>query len=236
MIKWLKKNWMITLFIFIVSMMFWDRACKDSNYKKDIKKSDDKILTLEKKNEKLENVVFESAETAKKWEKRSEEKEDLIKARELEINQLKEDLKKVPGIILELPPSELVAKTREILDCAQIELTDQGIVFSENCARAALIELTKFSLVKNQVSMIEQSMIDCQDALTFQKLATWNVYRVAWAQGSQILNYKTIGDEKDLKFSLCQKQKKKAWLDGLWKGFLIGAGATIIFSLVKGLL
>lgn len=236
MIKWLGKNWLklIIIIFIIISLIVLDRACQNDENQEKIDEKDKKITELEKKNTGLENDVFSATKTAVKWEKKAKEKEDLLLARQSEIDQLKADLKKVPAIIAELPPPRLVEDMRKILDCAEIELKDNGILFSKKAARIALTELTKFSLVKREVGLIEESQFDCQDALTFQKLATWNVYRIAWSQGSQILNYKTITKEKDQQFSLLKKQKKRSWLDGLWKGFLAGFGAAIAISILIG--
>lgn len=239
--KWLAKNWLkliIVIFI-IIGLVLLDRACQNDKNQEEIQEKEEKISGLEDKNKKLEDEVFNAVDTAKKWEAKAKEKEDLFLARQSEIDQLKEDLKKVPEIIMELPPSKLVEEIQEILDCVEIELfyffpTEPKILFSEDCARIALTELTKFSLVKREVGLIEKSQLDCQDALTFQKLATWNVYRVAWSQGSQILNYRTIVKEKDNQFSLLKKQKKRSWLDGAWKGFLAGVAFVVIVSLARG--
>ena len=235
MIKWLGENWfkLIIIFAIIIVSLILGRTCQDSKDQEKIDANDKEISDLKKKNEKLEDVAFESTETAKEWERRAKEKEDLIIARDLEIKELKEEQKKVTAAVMELPPSELVAETREILDCAEIELTDNGILFSEFCARRALIDFREFSLVKEQIGLVEQSMIDCQAGWTFQKLATWNIYRTAWAMGSQILNYKTIVKNKDENFSLLKKQKKGAWLNGAWKGFLAGLIVAAIIKLLR---
>lgn len=241
MIKWLGENWFKILIslVFIVGIVVVYQSCQNSDNEEKIDANDKEILELKKKNGDLEGVAFEATETAQKWENKAKEKEDLLIARQVEIDQLKKDLKKVPEIIMELPPSKLVEEMQEILDCAEIELfyffpTEPKVLFSENCARAALTELAKFSLIKREIGLIEQSQIDCQDALTFQKLATWNVYRIAWSQGSQILNYKAIDEERVENFSLLKKQKKKAWLNGATKGFLAGVALIVIISLARG--
>ena len=234
MIKWLGENWfkILIVLVFIIGIVLIDRACHDSAAQKKIDANNKEISDLKGKNEKLEDVAFESTEAAKKWEKKAKEKEDLIIARDLEIKELKEEQKKVAAAVMELPPSELVAETQEILDCAEIELTNNGILFSEFCARRALIDLREFSLVKMQIGLVEQSLIDCQDGWTFQKLATWNIYRTAWAMGSQILNYKTIVKKQDENFSLLKKKGKKSFWTGLKIGFVIGAGVTITFVII----
>lgn len=235
MIKWLAKNWfkILIALVFIIGLILLDRACHDSAAQKKIDANNKEISDLKGKNEKLEIIALESTEKAKEWQKRAKEKEELIIVRDLEIKELKEEQKKVTAVVMELPASELVAGAREILDCAEIELQDNGILFSEFCARKALIDLREFSLVKRQVGLIEQSMIDCQDGWTFQKLATWNIYRTAWAQGMQILNYKTIVKNQDENFSLLKKQKKGAWLNGAWKGFLAGLIVAAVIKLLR---
>ncbi len=235
MIKWLEKNWfkILIALVFIIGVMIMNRACRDSAAQEKIDANNKEISDLKKEIGTLEDEAFDATETAKKWEAKAEEKEGLIIARDLEIMKLKEAQKKVTAVVMELPPSELVAETREILDCAEIELQDNGILFSEYCARRALIDLKGFSLLKEEIGLVEQSMIDCQDGWTFQKLATWNIYRTAWAQGMQILRYKTVVKKQDENFSLLKKQKKGAWLDGAWKGFLAGLIMVAIIKLLR---
>ncbi|MCK5127945.1 MAG: hypothetical protein KAR42_16930 [candidate division Zixibacteria bacterium] len=232
MIKWLERNWfkILVSIIFIIGIVIVYQSCQDSADQEKMDANDKEISDLKKENKDLEGDVSEATQKAIKWEERAKKKEDLINARDLEINKLKEDLKKVPEIIEALPPSGVVSKMREILNCAQIELKDNGILFSEDCARIALNDLTSFSLVKKEIVLIEKSQVDCQDGWTFQKLATWNVYRIAWAQGSQIMRYKTIVKKQDENFSLLKKQKKRAWLNGLWKGFV---GGVIVAAVIK---
>jgi len=94
--------------------------------------------------------------------------------------------------------------------------------------------LGQFSLVKEERDLLQLSLTDSLEALTFQRMATFNIYRIAWAQGSQVLNYREIIKEKDFQFSLCEKQRKKSFFRGFWKGALVGAGITVVIFFLRG--
>jgi len=232
--NWIKKNWIILALGILVIILFGDRACKSSSYKKDIRNLDEEISILEVDNKRLEGVVFEATEDAKIAEKKVAEKEASIAKRDLVIKKLRKKRVEVIEVVSKLPPSELVEKTKEILKCADIQLTEEGVLFSVECARISLTMIAQFSLIKEELNETRFSLSESLEATQFQKIATWNVYRVAWSQGIQIMNYREIIEKKDVQFSLCEKQRKSSWLDGLWKGFLIGVGVAVIGRLLLG--
>ena len=141
--------------------------------------------------------------------------------------------------VAELPASKLVAESQEILECAEIELQDDGILFSIECARISLTMIKQFSLIKEELNATSFSLSESTEALQFQKMATWYFLGAAWKLGSQVLNYKVmvkkheeIIERKDEKFTLCQSQKKKSFWSGLKIGLVIGGGITITFVIV----
>lgn len=228
--NWIKKNWMLLALVILVIILFGDRACKSSSYKKDIKNLDEEISVLEDNNKKLEDTVYEAVERAKRSAAIVAEKEASIREKDIIIVDLRKKREEVIEVVISLPPSELVEKTREILDCAEIELTPEGILFSVECARASLTMIAQFSLIKQELGETRFSLSESITALEMQKRETRDVYKIAWAQGKQILNYKEIIGKKDLQFSLCEKQRKRSWFSGLWKGFLIGVAVGVVVS------
>jgi hypothetical protein len=217
-----------------VIVLLGERACRKSTYKEDIRKSDEKIAVLESDNLMLEDVVNKAVDDARVYEERVAEKEAAIAENEVVIKRLKREKAEVTAVVMELPPSELVLRTQDILDCAEIELREDGILFSVECTQAVLIMAEEFSLVKEELKETRFALSESQEATQLQKICTWHVYKVAWGQGSQIMNYQDIIKEKDIQFDLCQKKKKGAWLDGLWKGFVIGVVLTATMKLIFG--
>lgn len=230
----IKKHWLSLALAILVIVLLGERECRKSTYKEDIKTSNDKIAVLESDNLMFEEVVNKAVDDARVYEERVTEKEATIAENKIIIKQLRKKMVEVKVAVMEIPPSELVEETRKILDCAEIELTEDGVLFSVECTQTILIMIKRFSLVKEELDTTRFSLSESEDATHLQKMCTWSVYKIAWAQGSQILNYQDIIKEKDFQFDLCQKKKRGAWIDGLWKGFVIGVVLTATAKLIFG--
>lgn len=235
MIKWLKKNWFKVLLViaFIIGLVLLDRACHDSAAQKKIDANNEEISDLKKKNEDLEDEMYEAVENAKAAEKIVAEKEAEIAKSAIIIKELRRKRTEIVKVVAELPPPRLVEDLREILDCAQIELKDDGVFFSMECSRTVLTMINEFSLVKEELTQTQFSLSASLEATHFQKMATWYFLGAAWKLGSQILNYKVIVKKQDENFSLLKKQKKGAWLDGAWKGFIAGLIVAAAIKLLR---
>lgn len=231
--KFIKKHWLPLALVLLVIILLGERACRKSTYKEDIRKSDEKIAVLESDNLMLDGVINKAVDDARAYEVRVAEQEEMLVESGFEIKRLEKKIAEVPDAVTALPPSELVEETQDILDCAQVELRDDGVLFSIECTQAMLIMAEQFSLVKEKLSETEFALSTSKEATQFQKMQTWHVYRIAWAQGSQILNYQDIIKEKDFQFSLCEKQRKKSWFKGLWRGAVIGAIVTFVVFFLK---
>jgi len=127
-----------------------------------------------------------------------------------------------------LPPSGLVAETRKILGCEDILLNKEGILFSVECAREGLLKLKRFSLVEKKYDEAVFALSKSGKALAFQKRVSWKLFGALWKMGDQIINYKAMAKKQDIKFNLAEKQSKKRFLSGLWKGFVIGVVVGVV--------
>ena len=236
MIKWLAKNWfkILIVLVFIVGTLIIYQSCGDSADQEKMDANDKEIKELKDKNEKLEDEMYQAVENAKAAEKIVAEKEAEIAKSELKIEELKKERMEVAEIVTDLPAPRLVIGLQQILDCAQIELKDDGILFSIECSRKVLIMAREFSLIKEELTETQFSLSASLEATHFQKRATWYFLGAAWKMGDQILNYKVIVKKQDENFSLLKKQKKRSWFDGAWKGFLAGVALVVIFSLARG--
>lgn len=234
--KWLKENWLklIIVISIIFGLILLDRACRDDKSQEKIQLKDKEIQDLQDQNEDLEDGIYEAVENAKAAEKVVAEKEAWMAKSALVIEELIRKRIEVVRIVAELPPPRLVEDLREILNCAQIELKDNGILFSIECSRTVLIMISQFSLIKEELKETQFSLSESQEATQFQKMATWYFLGASWRLGTQVLNYKIIVKKQDEKFSLLKKQKKRSWLDGAWKGFLAGVAVIVIISLARG--
>lgn len=230
--KWIKNNWLLLILIVLVIILIFSKSCNESAYREDITELDDEITELKSKNLKLEDQVLKEKTSAEIAQKVVAEKEIIIIEAKLRIKSLEKEEIEIVTVVTELLPSALVEETREILECAEVTLRDDGVLFSIECARRNLINNKQFSLVRKQLDETVFALSQSEEATQFQKMATWYVYRIAWAQASQILNYKEIGKKQDIKFTKSERQRKKSFLSGFMKGLVIGSCVTITIVLV----
>lgn len=214
--KWIKDNFLLLILIFVVGIFVIDRLSKDSGFRKDLRESDARIQELDKDNAEKDKVILETAKMAVRAEAKVAEKEKIIE-------ELMQEEEKVEEEVQALPSVEVVLLTAEILGCPDgVWIQGEDVVFTLECAKKNLTKLKRLPFV-------EQQRDEALGALQFQKVATFNVWRLSWAQNWQISNWKGKYKEKDKQFSLAMKDRKKRWFDGLWKGFV--AGVIISFTL-----
>ena len=214
--KWIKDNWLLIILLFVIGIFVFDRLSKDSGFRKDIRKSDERIQELDKDNREKDKTILESAKMAEKAEAKVAEKEEIIE-------KLRKKEEKVEEEVQALPSIEVVLLTAEILGCPDgVWLQGEEVVFTLECAKKSLTMLKRLPFV-------EQERDEALGALQFQKVATFNVWRLSWAQQWQISNWKEKYKEKDKQFTLVKKDRTKRWFDGLWKGFV--AGVIVTFTL-----
>jgi hypothetical protein len=226
-VNWLKKHWIPLAFAALVLVLLGDKACDDAAYRRGIKALDSKIAEDVKKIRGLNDTIQAANKAADAAAAVVVVLEKTIEESRLRDLALAEAEPRIVAEIEALPPTELVFRLREDLECEKIELTEAGVLFPVECARAALVKLTRFDIVEARLEETQFSLSQSLDATHLQKIATWNVYRIAWAQGTQILHYQNIVKLQDQKFEDCEKQRKKGFWSGLVKGVLIGAGITV---------
>jgi hypothetical protein len=230
--KFLKKHWLHLALIVLIITLWSMKSCSEAAYKSDIKLLDDEIAEKVADNAKKDIVIAEAMRRAIIAEEVVADKEANIEESRLRIIALEEKETEIVDVVAALPPSAMVEQMREVLQCAAVELTATGVLFSEDCARVVLVEMKKFNSMKKRLAETQFSLSESLEATQFQKMATWNVYKIAWAQRIKILNFQDIVKAQDLKFDRCEKQRKKGYWNGLKLGLAIGAGITITFTLV----
>lgn len=231
---WLKKNWLFLIFLFMILIFAIDHFKDKSDFRKNIRESDKRIQDLDRDNREKDKIILDSKKIIEKAEKVVEEKEKEIAKRDLKIKKLQKAEAKVPAKVEALPPPQVVINTAKIIGCDEIELRNGEVVFSLACAKKNLIFIDQADLIRQQRDAFSLSLLDCQEALTFQKIVTYNLFRISWAQFMQKINWKSMYNEKEDQFQLAVKEKKKAWRKGLMKGIIIGVIITIALSILRG--
>ncbi|MCK4817506.1 hypothetical protein KA005_17180, partial [bacterium] len=210
---------------------FDDQAAKEK-----ITTLNEEISGLKKKNVKLEEEAVDYVKDAEIWKKRVAEKEANIETSRLIILDLRKKREEVVAEVMTLPPSRLVEELQEVLDCAQVELKDNGILFSVECSRTALAMIAQFSLIKEEINQTGFSLCEYGEALHFQEMVSWNLFGALWKLGGIVLNLRVIVKKQDIKFETSEKRRKKNFLRGVLIGVAIGGGITITFVIVVPLI
>jgi len=219
----------IGFFFFVLSVF---RSCNDAAYKEDIKALDEEITDLKGKNVVLEKEAIKYVEDAEANQKVVKELKAVVAESKIKIEELKKAEAKVYESVMALPASELVENTRKILECAEVELTDNGILLLEVCARLNLVKLEGFSLVKQQLDETAFALSKSEEALHFSERRSWHLYGALWKLGDVVLNLKVVVKREEQKYERSEKQRKKSYFKGILLGLTIGAGLTITIVLI----
>jgi len=227
LIKW---KWILLAAGILIALFFLEKYCRDAGYEKKIEKLDEEISDLKEDNVKLEGEVVEYIKGAIADEALVAKLKAEVEERKSRIEDLEKEEAEVEEVVMALPPSELVEETREILGCAEILLNQEGILFSIECAREGLLKLKRFSLVEGKYNEAIFALAKSEKALKLQERVSWKLYGALWKMGDQVLNYKVMAKKQAIKFNLAEKQSKKRFFSGLWKGFVIGVIAGVVIT------
>lgn len=229
--KWIKENWMTCILIFIVIwlVIFALKSCGLSKADKAaIKESSAEIADLKAQNEEKDKEISRALEMVKKADKIVRLKEEELQKSERRIKDLMAEEREVIIGLTELPPSEVVQKTIEILKVAteEVTLTDQGILFTEDAGRKNLEALItgEFSFAAKQRDEFSLALSECKEALQFEKIANVNLTSAALSQAEKIQNLNLMLGEKDKQIRI---YKKKRMLGNFAKGAVFGIIVTI---------
>lgn len=227
--KWIKENWLLLILLFVVGIFVFDRLGKDSEFRKGLRESDARIQELDKDNAEKEKTAKEAIEAATELEGIVEEKERIIEARNQRIFALMKKEDEVPAEVEALEGPDVVRRTIEHLGLNEVKLEGDRVVFTLAAAKRNLVLQDQGQLIRMQRDELIVNMAESQKALQTQKVVTFNLWRATLAQQWQISNWQEKYEEKDGQFKGAMKDRKKRWLDGLWKGFV--AGVIISFTL-----
>lgn len=235
-LKWIEDNWLICIMagiaLFMISASL--RQCGISKADREaLKESQGEVANLEARNRQKEKEISKALEMVKRANKAVEEKEAELQQSRARIRKLERQERQVIIGITELPPSEVVQQTIDILKVAaeEVTLTDQGILFTENAAKKNLEILATFSLVKDQRDEFSLALTTAEEALHFEKVSNLNLTAVGMKQAEEIQNLNLIIYEKDHQIKVWKKNANR-WIWGFLKGTVVGTVVTIIFVIL----
>ena len=238
MIKWLKRNWTTVLVGFIILLMLCNGffvLLAEYKYKKEIKEKDETISELWGKigdSKKREDKWMVSA--GKNWDL-AQEKEKEIRKKDAEMRVKLAEKRALKKIIREMPVTQVIVRTIEIINCTDVVQQTQGIVFSLNCSKNNLTVLeASFSLKKEVIDWTEKFNTS-QGEVSDLKNVIIDKDGVIKEVKEQLVGEDKIITEWTGKFNLSEKRGKRSWWKGFKKGITYGgiAGGIIVFILRK---
>jgi len=236
MIKFIKRHWLLIvvgLVILFLTIGGIDGLIARHNYKKSIKEKDAKIAELWAK-------IGDSKKREDKWKASSEEnwmlameKEAKIRKKDAEMRVKLAEKRELKKKIREMPATQVIVRTIEIINCPDIVQQEQGIVFTLDCAKSNLVVL-------ENVFYFKKEALDWADQFFTSQAEVADLKNViiakdgAYAErGVQLADAYEISGEWEDKFNLSEKRGKRNWWKGLKTGTIIGgiAGGIIVFIL-----
>ncbi len=237
MTNWVKKNWFVCLLgiaLVVLVYMRIDSAVATFAFKKKIKEKDTKISELWGK-------IGDSKKREAKWEKSSGENWDLAMEKEAKLRRKDKEMivrihkeRALKKKIKEMPLTQVIVRTIEIINCPDIVQQEQGIVFTLDCGKDNLTILeSTFSLKKevvdwtNKFNTSQGEVSDLKNVI----IAKDGAYV---ERGVQLGKKDGIIKEWTDKFNLSEKRGKTKWRKGFKKGVTIGGiGSGILFFFLR---
>jgi len=236
MIKFIKRYWFLLVVGLVIVFLAYggiDGLIAKHNYKKSIKEKDATISELWGK-------IGDSKKREDKWMVSARENWDLVMEGEAKLRRKDKEMmvkihekRALKKKIREMPATQVIIRTIEIINCPDVVQQTQGILFSLNCSKNNLTVLeASFSLKKE--------VIDWTEKFNTSQGVVANLKNViiakdgAYAErGEQLTDAYKISGEWEGKFNLSEKKGKRSYWKGLKKGGIIGgiAGGIIIFIL-----
>ena len=225
MTKFLKKNWLILSICAVLAVFIYlkiDSAIATHAYKKSIKEKDIKIGELKQDiqaSEKREEQLIKSGQESYAL---AMEKEAKIRKKDAEMRVKLAEKRELKKIIREMPITQVVVRTIEIINCPDVVQQEQGVVFTLDCAKDNLVVL-------ENVFYFKKEALDWADQFFTSQAEVSDLKNViiakdgAYAErGVQLSKAYAINDEWEGKFNLSEKRGKAKWWKGLKTGGLIG--------------
>lgn len=223
--KWLKENWLyLVIGIALIALVYLriDSAIATYQYNKQIKAKDVTITELWQK-------IGDSKKREEKLKVSSEanwilamDKEAKLRRKDAEMRVKLAEKRALKKKIKEMPVTQVIVRTIEIINCPDVVHQTQGIVFTLDCAKDNLTVLEScFSLKRDVTDWTEKVLLYKGEVADLKNVIIAKDGAYA-ERGEQLTSAYEVIDEWTGKFKLSEKRGKVKWWKGLKTGGLIG--------------
>ena len=237
MIDWLKRNWLKILIGFGILVLIYsglDSIVTRITYKKQIKEKDLNISELSQE-------IRESEKREDSWMKSSQknyalaiEKEKKLRQKDREIMKKIAEKRELKKKIREMPATQVVVRTIEIIQCAEVQQQAQGIVFSLSCAKENLTVLEGSFSLKREVDDWKGQYTTCLGEVSDLKNVIVAKDGVIAERGVQLGKKDGAIKEWEGKFILSENRGKRSWWKGIKTGGTVGGIAGFLLGFFLG--
>lgn len=237
MITWLKFNWLKTvggIIILVILCGGVNGLISKIAYKKQIK-------TLDTEISELQQGIKDSKGREEAWEKSSSENYALAMEKEVKLRRKDQEMRvkiaekrELKKKIKEMPVTQVIVRTIEIINCSDVVQQEQGIVFTLDCAKKNLAILENvFYFKKEALDWADQFFTSQAEVADLKNVIITKDGAYA-ERGTQLTDAYGIIDNWEGKFDLSEKRGKQSWKKGFKLGSTIGGIAGFLLGFVLG--
>lgn len=237
MINFIKRHWILLAAGLVIVFLAYGGIAgliATHNYKKSIKEKDVAISELWQ-------TIGDSKVREEKWKKSSEEnwalamtKEAKIRKKDAEMRVKLAEKRELKKKIREMPATQVVVRTIEIIACPDVVQQEQGIVFTLDCAKMNLTSLENSIYFQKEALDWADQFFTSQAEVVNLKDAIKDFDEAYKERGTQLGKKDGVIKEWEGKFNLSEKRGKVKWWKGLKTGGLIGGIGGFLLGFLLG--
>ncbi len=225
MTKFIKRHWILIVVGLVIVFLAYggiEGLIEKHKYKTKIKEKDIEIGELWGK-------IGDSKKREAKWEKSSEENWALAMEKEVKLRRKDQEMRvkiaekrALKKKIREMPLTQVIVRTIEIINCPDVVQQEQGIVFTLDCAKDNLVVLENVFYFKKEALDWAGQFFTSQAEVANLKDALKDYAGAYKERGKQLADAYGISGEWEGKFNLSEARGKRSWRKGFKLGGIIG--------------
>jgi hypothetical protein len=211
MTDWLKRNWLLLIVGLVILFLAYggiEGLIAKHNYKKSIKEKDIKIAELWGKiGDSKDREDKWKASAGKNWDL-AQEKEKEIRKKDAEMRVKLAEKRALKKKIREMPVTQVIVRTIEIINCPDVVQQEQGVVFTLDCAKDNLVVLENVFYFKKEALDWADQFFTSQAEVVNLKDAIKDFNKAYKERGKQLDDAYGLSDEWEGKFNLSEERGK----------------------------